>query len=63
MYGLIMTIAFYTSQGTHFVVNTMEFASEKDCRYAGAQQETILRNDFKYIPRYSYICVKTKDSK
>jgi len=38
------------------------FQTEEACRYAGAQQETILRTDFqlKTDKQYTFICVQTK---
>ena len=58
-YTLIMTIwlGFYNSYTP--VVTTAEFSSEQACRYAGAQQELALRNDFKLNTSkyYTFICV------
>ena len=58
-YTLIMTIwlGFYNRYTP--VVTTAEFTSEQACRYAGAQQEVILRNDFKLDTNkyYTFICV------
>lgn len=55
IYVLIMTTFF----NIHIETTIAEFDSEKACRYAGAQQEVALRNDFnlntsKY---YTFICV------
>ena len=40
-------------------VTTSDFSSEQACRYAGAQQELALRNDFKLNTSkyYTFICV------
>lgn len=58
-YTLIMTIwlGFYNRYTP--VVTTAEFTSEQACRYAGAQQEVVLRNDFKLDTNkyYTFICV------
>ena len=58
-YTLIMTIwlGFYNRYTP--VVTTAEFSSEQACRYAGAQQEVALRNDFKLDTSkyYTFICV------
>ena len=58
-YTLIMTIwlGFYNRYTP--VVTTAEFSSEQACRYAGAQQEVALRNDFKIDTSkyYTFICV------
>lgn len=58
-YTLIMTIwlGFYNRYTP--VVTTAEFTSEQACRYAGAQQEVALRNDFKLDTNkyYTFICV------
>ena len=58
MYTLIMTIwlGFYNRYTP--VVTTAEFSSEQACRYAGAQQEVALRNDFKLntSKHYTFIC-------
>lgn len=58
-YTLIMTIWLGLYNRYTPVVTTAEFTSEQACRYAGAQQEVALRNDFnlntdKY---YTFICV------
>ena len=50
IYTLIMTICVINYNTGHTVVantSTAEFGSEQACRYAGAQQEIALRNDFK----------------
>lgn len=56
-YTLIMTLWF----GTRYtpIVATSDFSSEQACRYAGAQQELALRNDFKLNTSkyYTFICV------
>ena len=56
-YMLIMTLWF----GTRYTptVTTSDFSSEQACRYAGAQQEVTLRNDFKLDTSkyYTFICV------
>lgn len=59
-YILIMTLYFtsvYPPQT--FSMTTAEFTSEQACRYAGAQQEVVLRNDFKLDTNkyYTFICV------
>ena len=58
MWALIMTTAMY--QGTNFRVEAIDnFQTEQACRYAGAQQEVALRNDFKLDTSkyYTFICV------
>ena len=56
-YTLIMTI--WLGFGDTSIVTTAEFSSEQACRYAGAQQEVVLRNDFKLntSKHYTFICV------
>lgn len=56
-YVLIMT-TFFTFHA-HIETSVAEFASEQACRYAGAQQEVALRNDFKLdtLKHYTFICV------
>ena len=62
IYVLIMTI-YVTHYHTGFPLaastSTAEFDSEQACRYAGAQQEVALRNDFKLNTDkyYTFICV------
>ena len=62
IYTLIMTI-YVTHYHTGFPLvtntSTAEFDSEQACRYAGAQQEIVLRNDFKLKTdkHYTFICV------
>lgn len=56
MWALIMT--FYFSGFVH--METLQgFQTEQACRYAGAQQEVALRNDFKLDTNkyYTFICV------
>ena len=47
--------------GTRYTptVTVSEYSSEQACRYAGAQQEVALRNDFKLDTSkyYTFICV------
>ena len=54
-YVLIMTTFF----NIYIETTVTEFNSEQACRYAGAQQELALRNDFKLatIKYYTFICV------
>ena len=55
-YTLIMTIWL---KGTYASMAITEFSNEQACRYAGAQQEITLRNDFKLKTdkHYTFICV------
>ena len=55
-YMLIMTIWL---KGTYASMAIAEFSNEQACRYAGAQQELALRNDFKLntTKYYTFICV------
>ena len=55
-YILIMTMWL---NGTYASMATAEFSNEQACRYAGAQQEVVLRNDFKLntSKHYTFICV------
>ena len=55
-YILIMTIWL---KGTQASMTIAEFSNEQACRYAGAQQELALRNDFKLDTSkyYTFICV------
>ena len=62
IYTLIMTIYvthYHTGLALAASTATAEFDSEKACRYAGAQQEVALRNDFKLNTDkyYTFICV------
>lgn len=68
MWALIMTVclgipASTQSQATLTVCAVSTFETEILCRRAGAQQEVILRNDFKIDTgkKYSFVCVKLKD--
>ncbi len=68
MWALIMTVYFgiatYSESAATLTISTIaNFETEILCRQAGAQQEVILRNDFKIntAKKYSFICVKTKD--
>ena len=56
-YTLIMTLWFGT--GYTPTITVSEYSSEQACRYAGAQQELALRNDFKLNTSkyYTFICV------
>lgn len=56
-YTLIMT--FWLSLSHSPTVTVSEHYSEQACRYAGAQQELALRNDFKLNTNkyYTFICV------
>lgn len=56
-YTLIMT--FWLGLSHSPTVTVSEHSSEQACRYAGAQQELALRNDFKLstIKYYTFICV------
>ena len=57
IYTLIMTLWFGT--GYTPTITVSEHSSEQACRYAGAQQELALRNDFKLNTSkyYTFICV------
>ena len=62
IYTLIMTVGIVNYNTGHTIVintSTAEFDSEQACRYAGAQQEITLRNDFKLKTdkHYTFICV------
>lgn len=68
MWALIMTVYLgvpsYTQSEATLVISTIEgFDTEVLCRQAGAQQEVVLRNDFKINTgdKYSFACVKLKD--
>ena len=56
---LIMTLLSCSTYGCKPNVSTAEFSSEQACRYAGAQQEVVLRNDFRINTSkyYTFICV------
>ena len=56
MWSLIMTV--YIS-GYVYMETLQGFQTEQACRYAGAQQEVALRNDFKLDTNkyYTFICV------
>ena len=58
-YTLIMTLWISTSHYRTPIIATADFASEQACRYAGAQQELALRNDFQLNTSkyYTFICV------
>ena len=61
MWALIMTMYLQTSSKQQpFIVTLDNFQTEQACRYAGAQQETALRNGLKLKTdgRYTFICVK-----
>ena len=53
-YVLIMSTFF----NIYIETTVAEFNSEQTCRYAGAQQEVALRNDFKLntSKHYTFIC-------
>ena len=68
MWALIMMVYLgipsYSESAATLAVSTIpNFESELLCRQAGAQQEVVLRNDFKINTgkKYSFICVKTKE--
>lgn len=68
MWALIMTVclgipASTQSPATLTIGTVSTFETEILCRRAGAQQEVILRNDFKIDTdkKYSFVCVKLKD--
>ena len=68
MWTLIMTVclgipASTQSPATLTMCAVPNFDTEVSCRRAGAQQEVILRNDFKIDTgkKYSFVCVKLKD--
>ena len=56
IYTLIMTLWL---NGYTPTVTVSEHSSEQACRYAGAQQEVALRNDFKINTSkyYTFVCV------
>ena len=57
MWSLIMTVYI---MGLNVETETLQgFQTEQACRYAGAQQEVALRNDFKLNTDkyYTFICV------
>ena len=58
-YILIMSIWMSSYNAQPVTISTAEFGSEQACRYAGAQQEIALRNDFKLNTSkyYTFICV------
>ena len=58
-YILIMSIWVSSYNAQPITMATADFASEQACRYAGAQQELALRNDFKLNTSkyYTFICV------
>lgn len=62
MWALIMTLGFGTaySHSSYFQATLDNFKTEEACRYAGAQQEVVLRNDLKIKTndRYTFVCVK-----
>lgn len=60
MFTLIITIMI---KGWGFnIISIGGFQNEQACKYAGAQQEVVLRNDFqlRMDRQYSFICVPTK---
>lgn len=64
MWTLIMTIFIgfpkvHNNEATLNVTRVNYFESEQACRYAGAQQEVALRNDFKLdtSKHYTFVCV------
>ena len=68
MWALIMTVCLgipgYNQSAATLTIGTVStFETEILCRRAGAQQEVILRNDFKIDTgkKYSFVCVKLKD--
>lgn len=61
MWALIMTNYLTNSSVNQPLTTTLDnFQTEQACRYAGAQQESALRNDLKLKTdgRYTFICVK-----
>ena len=61
MWALVMTLGVLTANGhvSYSQVTLDNFKTEEACRYAGAQQETALRNDLKINTSkyYTFICV------
>lgn len=65
MWSLIMTVylgggnAVAWHNSSFAMTSVTNFQSEQACRYAGAQQELALRNDFKLNTSkyYTFICV------
>ena len=65
MWSLIMTVylgggdLFDGKKSSFAMTSVPNFQSEQACRYAGAQQELALRNDFKLntTKYYTFICV------
>lgn len=62
MWALIFSIMQH-HDGAIATTTVPNFDTELLCRQAGAQQEVVLRNDFKINTgkKYSFICVKIKD--
>ena len=57
MHVLIMTYIINTAYPS-LSITTAEFATEQSCRYAGAQQEAVIRNDYQRSTKtYTFICV------
>lgn len=70
MFSLIMTVylgipTYIDSSATLTISTVNGFDTEVLCRKAGAEQEVILRNDFRIntAKKYSFTCVKIKDNK
>lgn len=62
MFTLIMSVIF---NGKLIVVPIQGFETLEACNYAGAQQEVVMRNDFKIQTdkRYTVVCVNMKEPK
>ena len=62
-YILIMTL-YLSTKNPSMSITTAEFSSKEACVYAAAQQEVILRNDFKMQTHkyYTAICVSKGES-
>ena len=62
MFTLIISIIF---NGKLIVTSVTGFDNLEACTYAGAQQEVVMRNDFKIYTdkRYTAVCVNMKEPK
>jgi len=62
MFTLIMSVIF---NGKLVITSISGFDSLESCTYAGAQQEVVMRNDFKIYTdrRYTAVCVNMKEPK
>ena len=62
MFTLIMSVIF---NGKLVITSISGFETIEACSYAGAQQEVVMRNDFKIYTdrRYTVVCVNMKEPK